>query len=273
MDKEVAELPTIQLPMYVIATPGSPRADYFRTSRILNNLFDIKYVEAIMLNDSDLTRLGEDSVIPSYAEAYYGRSLKPSEIGCSLSSNIARVLASKNVASVIVEDDARFTDPSKTKDLILKFVNESENKAHILALYDGRLINAKLKNPNKKGFSQIVGASAGAVAYVVTQRAAQELTKSNSPVRFLNDWPPTSCKYFICNTNQVTHGDFPSTIAVDNKFRSGNSYSQRLKFLLFISYFTNKKFFGNFRIYLTECWIPRAQNFIGNKMFRKLENY
>ena len=272
MAQDTTEGSSIRLPMFVIATPGSARVDYFKNSKDLNTLFEISYIDAIMLGDSDLAKFGEDSVVASYAEAHYGRRMRPSEIGCSLSSNIARSLASCEVASVVVEDDARFIDPFKTKDLILKFIAASENRAQVLALYDGRLINAQLKNPHKQGFSQIIGSCAGAVAYAITQRAAQELAVANSPVRFLNDWPPTSCKYFVCNINQVTHGDFDSTIAEDNTFRSGNSSTQRLDFLLFISYFKHKKILGSFRKYLTECWIPRVQNFIGNQMFRKLEN-
>ena len=265
------EQSSARIPMYVIATPGSPRVEYFKKSNDLNHLFEITYIDAIMLDPLSLKDLPTGTVSADYANAYYGRVLRPGEFGCALSTNIARQLATSHPISLIVEDDARFINPFKTLEIVLDFIHREPERCRILSLYDGRLETGRLRKPSAENFTRIVGTSAGAVAYALTREAAFELLKANTPVKFLNDWPPTKASYFACNENQVTHGDFDSTIATDNYFRAGNPMRERLKFIFFIGYLKNLTLFGGPTQYIRDCYVPRIKNLLGNLMFRNVK--
>jgi GR25 family glycosyltransferase involved in LPS biosynthesis len=256
--------------MYVIATPNSVRVDYFKKSEILNQLFSVTYVEAIMLDESTLEKYVPSQIDPNYANAIYGRTIRAAEFGCALSSNIARTLASSQHGSVIVEDDARFFEPNETYLLVNEFLEAHAGSPHILSLYDGRLATGKLKRLRIRRINRIIGMTAGAVAYVLTKEAALELSKSNTPVRYLNDWPPTNCKYFVCHKNLVNHGDFESTISDNVDFRVRNGFTRQVQVFLFMDYLRNNRNIGSFRNYLEKGWLPRVKNYLGNFQFRNL---
>lgn len=261
-----------KIPMFVIATPNSERVDYFKKSEILNELFSVNYVEAIMLNESTMEKYYPSQIDPEYAKAIYGRRIRASEFGCALSSNVARTLASSQYGSVIVEDDARFIDASETYLLIKEFLEVHQGRPHILSLYDGRLVSGRLKRLRIRKINRIIGMTAGAVAYVLTKEAALELSQSNTPVKYLNDWPPTNCRYFVCGSNQVNHGDFKSTISDNVDFRVRNRITRQAQTLFFTDYFRNRECLESFQNYLKKGWLPRVKNYLGNFQFRKLNS-
>ena len=157
----------------------------------------------------------------SLVECIYGRSLTPGEIGCANSHNLARDFVSRtSFGGVILEDDARIPNPGAVADLVVGFLRRSIGKPAVLSLtgiFPKPLAEDLILTASERfRFQRVFGEPPLAVAYAITPLAAEYLLKSNSPIKFMSDWPVSPNKYYVASPPGAYHGDLLTKSIIDN---------------------------------------------------------
>ena len=224
-----------------------------------------------MVNDNSLDSFA-GTYDPQSAKIIYGREFVSGEIGCALSHNMARSkVVEAGSGCLILEDDARIVDAKQLRDVAEEFLIKKAGKAAVLTFFDGKqwgLNNSK--DGSRKLWSHYLSPPGYAVAYVLTPEAAQKLVIANTPVKFVADWPFSSCDYFSCNYSVVQHGDEnnQSVIAGDGELRNRPSLRRRMSILVGAHYFFNRNYFKSFDVFFKEVWLLRFKFYLDEIRFR-----
>jgi GR25 family glycosyltransferase involved in LPS biosynthesis len=260
-----------KLKSFVILTPGSSRGAYFKNNSQLEEFFEFEMLQAIMVNDESLDSFA-GQYDPQSAKIIYGREFVSGEIGCALSHNMARSkVVEAGSGCLILEDDARIVDAKQLRDVADEFLIKMAGKAAVLTFFDGKQWGLNnYKDGSRKLWSHYLSPPGYAVAYVLTPEAAQKLVIANTPVKFVADWPFSSCDYFSCNDFLVQHGDESnqSTISGNSKSRARPALSRRLSILIGAHYFFNREYFKSFGVFFREVWLLRFKFYLDEIRFR-----
>jgi GR25 family glycosyltransferase involved in LPS biosynthesis len=204
----------------------------------------------------------------------YGRKLLPGEVGCSLSHNRERFLASKNpFGALIIEEDAKIQDLELLVTTTLEFLNTRFGKNGILSFYNNEFRFTRNNQPFIRGrWIRSIGAPSSTVAYAITNKSARVLFTKNSPVSFLADWPITDTSFYIAAMDVVSHSDDPhlSQIGPRSSRQNGFTFWDRMKILTFIYYIDHKNQFSSFSEFLSFLWLPRFKYQLNRFVFSLL---
>lgn len=193
------------LTVYVLKTPNSNRSDRLIESLSRINGVDVNVVNSTMIFDYQEVIQNKIQVNYNYASIYMGRKILPTEIGCSHTHNVARNLLSKTkYGGVILEDDAEVINLVHFKDVCIEFLNANFGKPSVLSLYNPE---PQVDRDQKviPRFFPLFGFPKLAVGYAITPSASRNLLQSNSPIRFVADWPVSNSRYFMVKSSLVSH--------------------------------------------------------------------
>jgi GR25 family glycosyltransferase involved in LPS biosynthesis len=227
----------------VIRTPNSDRYQPIKTLLENDKRFELEYLDASMTP----TYLDVDRSHIAYStemfEFFHGRKLAPAEIGCADSHNRARkLIQNREDGGIILEDDARITNVDSLFNMAINFLSSEKLNCSILSLTGFRQIGLKnssehLLKSNK--YIKLWGNPDLAVSYVLTNKSADELLKSNQPVKDVSDWPITKCKFFVPIVPLARHGGLNDKSLIDStlsNFRNSESFAKKVINLMFIRY-------------------------------------
>ena len=237
-----------KLLVVVIRTPKSDRYLPIESLFKDDQRFKLEYIEASMTPSYSEVSNRSIAYSTEIFEYFQGRKLTPEEIGCADSHNRARDLI-KSYASggVILEDDARIINIDSFFIIATDFLSSQNLKSSILNLTGFRnigLVTSRNRSTNNNRYTKLWGCPDLAVSYALTQRAAGELLRSNTPIIGVSDWPHSKCYYFVPLIPLVRHGDKGTQSIIDpakNNFRASNSFVRKISDLLFIKYIFNRQ--------------------------------
>jgi hypothetical protein len=250
------------LNVFVICTPGSTRAVPLLEQLEFNPRVSLHKMTATMISEMSTVSHEGLRVNTALARVIYGRDLLPGEIGCAISHNIARKsISSLPSGGLVFEDDARISDVESLISDSIKFLEQSADSAKVLSFFTGdSSVGTYSSQGEKIKWSRALGSTPYALAYAITARGARLLYDSNSPVKFVADWPVAAVKFYSSNKKYVRHGEInlPSTIEHNSDLRKRPRTFLRVQIFTGLYYFTNFRQVGNFRNYLEWMWLPRV---------------
>jgi GR25 family glycosyltransferase involved in LPS biosynthesis len=227
----------------VIRTPNSDRYQPIKTLLENDKRFELEYLDASMTP----TYLDVASRHIAYStemfEFFHGRKLAPAEIGCADSHNRARkLIQNREDGGIILEDDARITNVDSLFNMAINFLSSEKLNYSILSLTGFRQVGLKNSSEHLLEINKYIklwGNPDLAVSYVLTNKSADELLKSNQPVKDVSDWPITKCKFFVPIVPLVQHGESNNNSLIDStvsNFRNNESFLKKVIKLMFIKY-------------------------------------
>jgi GR25 family glycosyltransferase involved in LPS biosynthesis len=236
-----------KLLVVVIRTPKSDRYLPIESLFKDDQRFKLEYIEASMTPSYSEVSNRTIAYSAELFEYFQGRKLTPAEIGCADSHNRARDLIKSHAdGGVIMEDDARIINIDSFFKMATDFLLSQKSKLSILNLTGFRNIGletSRNRSMSNNRYVKLWGYPDLAVSYALTQRAAGELLKSNTPIMGVSDWPHSKCYYFVPLIPLVLHGDKSTQSIIEpskNTFRVGKSLTKKLIDFLFIKFFINK---------------------------------
>jgi GR25 family glycosyltransferase involved in LPS biosynthesis len=227
----------------VIRTPNSDRYQPIKALLENDKRFELEYLDASMTP----TYLDVASRHIAYStemfEFFHGRKLAPAEIGCADSHNRARkLIQNREDGGIILEDDARITNVDSLFNMAINFLSSEKLNYSILSLTGFRQVGLKNSSEHLLEINKYIklwGNPDLAVSYVLTNKSADELLKSNQPVKDVSDWPITKCKFFVPIVPLVQHGESNNNSLIDStvsNFRNNESFLKKVIKLMFIKY-------------------------------------
>jgi hypothetical protein len=247
----------ISLDIFIIETPGLRRSAPIRNDVGKSRFFKIVAVPAFMLEDeAKIPRL-----FASQFFARYGRQPLAGEFGCLLSHRaVWKIIAERDAAGIVFEDDARDIDGTQLEILATKFLKNARCQSSILTFHDPRFIRRRrLVNPNN--FMRLRGSSSHAVAYLITPFAAQKLIESSVKFASVADWPSSKITYWV-SPWLVNHGD-ENTPSVISSLGPRDNLISSAGFIEIFSlrhYFENRSAFSGFYEYYNVVISPRLKS-------------
>lgn len=235
-----------KLLVVVIRTPKSDRYLPIESLFKDDQRFKLEYIEASMTPSYSEVSNRSIAYSTEIFEYFQRRKLTPAEIGCADSHNRARdLIQSHTGGGVILEDDARIINIDLFFIMATDFLSSQNSKLSILNFTGFRNIGLDIsrnKSTNNNSYTKLWGYPDLAVSYALTQKAADELLRSNTPIIGVSDWPHSKCCYFVPLIPLVQHGDKNTQSIIDSakkNFRSSNSFVRKISDLLFIKYIVN----------------------------------
>jgi GR25 family glycosyltransferase involved in LPS biosynthesis len=196
----------LQIPIVILKTPEVDRSQVLEESLRKQKYFRVELLKSTMAK----TFIDLDSYFIQYEPEEFklleGRELKPSEIACANSHNLARdIIANTSLGGIILEDDARLQNLDALYLMVSSFLQNKTGEKAILNLtgFNGRSVSAS--NCNK--IHKLLGTPDLAVGYALTPYAALELIKFNSPIKHVADWPDSKCRFYVPINPPIKHGD------------------------------------------------------------------
>ena len=252
---------TVKINCYVIAAPDSKNVANLIQTLQRHQGVSVVRMDATMVHaeSSEFLELDEDSL--AIFKKIYGRTLLPGEVGCSLSHNRARFLASQNpLGALIIEEDAIIQDLNLLISTTTDFLKARQNQIGVLSFYNNEIQFSRDRQPLfSRRWVQSIGAPSSTVAYAITNKSADRLVRSNNPIRFLADWPITKNTFFIASMNVVSHPDDPLASQIGSRSGRENGFKlkDRIEILTFTHYFAKKDLFSSFSEFFVLLWLPR----------------
>jgi len=214
----------LPLPVIILKTPKLERSRVLEATLKGKKNFQVNLLISTMAESLiDLDKLFIDYETEEL-KLLEGRELNPREIACAYSHNEARAIIANSLSGgIILEDDARLVNLDALYLMVSSFLRTKLGQKAILNLTGFR--NNSVSSLNSHKIHKLFGIPNLAVGYALTPSAALELICSNSPIKYVADWPDTKCKYYVPLSPLVKHGDENncSTIIKDkNDFRKTN---------------------------------------------------
>ena len=206
----------LPIDVFVIETPGSPRSKPLLDSLRGEHRIVTHVIPSIMVSHIDEIKRKGILVDREHFWSLTNRHLAPQEIGCAASHNLARELASAmKFGAIIFEDDARILDLEELIRSVSRFLNDYANTSSVLSLtYDINSYGAKSGRSHSR-FFRLFSPAPLAVAYAVTTRAADQLSRANVPIVSVADWPDAKVKHYCLSSPLVRHGDESTASTID----------------------------------------------------------
>ncbi len=251
----------------VISTPNSSRGAALIGELGNSPEIDLKVIEATMLHDYESMRDRGVEFSEVYSSIFYGRLLSAPEIGCSDSHNKARKLLSTSPeGGVILEDDAQIVDLERFVETAKFFLSRNLIGPAVLSLYSTGVRNEGANA--KELYVRLKGKPKLAVGYVLNSSAASILSKANSPIKFVADWPVAEVSYSMVTAQLVLHDEtLPSTINA-NYGTDRNHGASRFK--VFLSRLKNNDAKVSLINIFAHVIYHVSRNYIGHRIDRAL---
>lgn len=242
------------IPLVIISVPNSVRIAPLLKQLDSSSLFDVIQFPAEMYDGTD------SKFSPNYKKqkVIYARKLSNGEVGCAISHQLVqKTYMEIDSPCVVLEDDARIPNLEVFELVVKNFIKTYSNDKSILSLVPWK---HKYKSPSQFGsIPEIIGLSGSTpttVAYVITQKAMQEIANANYDFAYLPDWPPNSAKFYTTIHGVVTHGDADTTSLIDSVGRKKTNRVQNLLKLTFLPFTVNRSMFSNIGEYYKVCIKP-----------------
>lgn len=251
------------LDVVVIVTPSSDRADPLLNSLHRHEEIRLHTLDAVMLRS--ISDVAESAHVfdHEFSDYVYSRSLRPGELGCSVSNTLARkFIAGFQNGGLVLEDDARVVDVNRLVISSKNFLDEFQGISAVLSFYWTESSKFTSARNSSKSTLRHYGHPPYTVAYALTKEAAIRFVESNTPTRFLADWPICDVKYFVSLENIVRHGDSHTTSVINSKATDlkENHLGILRKVAIYsgVYFFHNKSFRFSLGDFLQYLWKPRV---------------
>lgn len=227
------------IPAIVIDSQFFARSKPLLEKLKVGTYFSIVNLPATMISNWDSANLSKINYDNNVMQRLLHRDFFPGEIGCAHSHNMAREIASDfDGGALIFEDDARISDPVALAEHILKFKTEINDEFAVLSLIDFLTVGRSFRTNfgGRVRFMKLQGKPPLAVGYFLTKSAAMCLLSSNTPIRYVADWPESKINYYTSNHCYVTHGDQTTSSLIDQtSFLAGEKMrDSRQGFIVYI---------------------------------------
>jgi hypothetical protein len=220
------------IPVIVIDSNANFRSKPLLDVLEISGHFTLVKLKATMINGLDNEMLCKIEYSNENMQRVNRRNFFPGEIGCAHSHNLARRMAEEYPdGAIILEDDARISNPDGLAEHINKFKSEVRDGFAVLSLIDFLTVGntSKTNGGQSTLFLKLWGKPPLAVAYFLTSAAAQSLRSANTPIRFVADWPEVKINYYVSNFSYVTHGDELSSSLIDKTLPFGEGFKRNSK--------------------------------------------
>ena len=244
--------------MVIISAEIRQESLALRDSMILQKNAKPSISSAVFLENGSTDHPGLDGESWKWSPRYL-RELTSGEVGCAVAHNNARCMVSAFAnGAIILEDDAVLLDPQKMIADARNFLKVMEGERAVLSFFTGEESQVS-RFFKKRRFVRRLQSPPFAVAYALTPQAAKELVSSNTPVRYVADWPPSRVKFFQSTSNYVQHGEFPSLIDPEmSEYRMKSNKLLGFLVATFLYYPLHRKQYSNFLEFYKFTWRPRA---------------
>ena len=197
---------------------------------------------------STLPALVLDEVPADYSQrfplALYARELRPGEIGCAASHQIAyqAIATKRDLWSCVMEDDARIVNVKEFDDLLHQIETSiPAEKGEVVSFFTDV---AFLAESPIAGINDCVTAPLNTVAYAISFHAAQSLITANKGLRFVADWPlGTAVKFRLKFPFAINHGDSETQSLIEGRTPRGITVLRKLEIYSFAPFFRNRNCF------------------------------
>jgi len=250
------------LDVVVVVTPNSDRSEPLMSSLSRQEKIRVHALNAVMLRSSAEVATSTYKFDQEFSHYVYSRLLRPGEIGCSISNTLARKsIARLENGGLILEDDARVVDMKKLVSTSMDFLNQFQGTSAVLSFYWTENPNYVSGLHSSMKMLRHFGHPPYTVAYALTKEAANRLVESNTPARFLADWPICKVKFFVSLEDIVRHGDDQTTSVINVELT--DLEQNRLGILRRAAIYSGIYFFCNrharfaFRDFIQFLWKPR----------------
>lgn len=235
----------------LIQTPGSPRANPLINILEGSQRIQLSLLPATMIQNLSDVRVMNIEVRQDRFNLLENRDMRPQEIGCAHSHNLARdVISNSLYGGVILEDDARISDLKNFIDTVTDFLMVERGNPSVLNLTGLNFHKHRFNGSSATQlplYLKIFGQPSLAVGYALTAKAARVLREANTPIAYVSDWPTSICRFYVPPSALVLHGDedtFSIIARPDDSFRDGISKRHKLRLIsprLFLI-FVNRKY-------------------------------
>jgi GR25 family glycosyltransferase involved in LPS biosynthesis len=257
--------------IFIIETPNSNRSRPLFESFSDESRVEIQTIRASMLSTQSELEASGIAVDAEFFQAISNRKLSLPEIGCANSHNLSRYECSKlKLGGVIMEDDARILNKELFISSAKHFLEEFKDSSAILSFtYNPRIRKSrllKIRGP----FIRLFGESPLAVAYAITPIAAHRLYISNTPVKFVSDWPEIHVKHFCLLDPPVAHGDSETISTIDPSGAMGRTqrnFGAMLRKITLADYLLRARQYVDFRTYLKYCLLKPTRYYLDSIRF------
>ena len=261
---------TARVDTYVIADPSSVQVSNLLSVLETDTRLNVLRLDAIMLNPHSEDYLALKQTSERHFKARYGRMIMPGEVGCSLSHNLARSLASQNkLGALVLEEDAQVMNLENFVATTLKFLEKNLNDSKVLSFYNNEYMGHTACGTNLiESWTSIFGSPSSTVAYALTPKAAQKLLRANVPLKYLADWPTTDIDYFISLSQDIGHPINAHLSQIGNRRLRTNGFKVIEKFQIVtgIYFLLNRQTFSSFNEFYNDLLLPRINNRL-NRIF------
>ena len=178
------------------------------------------------------------------------------EIGCALAHREALkgFIETSQLWTLVLEDDAIVIEPDRLEEIVLEIANLSESQPTVISLCYERAFPKRSQN---KYFVQCRSFSSKTTAYFINRKGAEALIESQTPVRFLADWPITTLLFkFYVSRSPLVIEDPTLESSILNRPRS-LSWLRTIQIYSGIWFLINRRSFQGFREYVAIHIKPR----------------
>ena len=191
----------------VIVGGDQPRSSNLIQGLLDSGLFQIEIQRRI--NESDLSH---EDFLSSTSLNYYGRELSVSEKCCSLAHRLAQEKLRQS-GGIILEDDAVVLDYEALARFTLEVLT---SKQSVLVNFSTTSCAEDIAWIQKRNyFIRTWGPTPLAVGYAASKSGIQQLINSNTPLKYVADWPPTKSKDFRLKYPIIAHGHRSTLSLID----------------------------------------------------------
>lgn len=249
------------LEVFVIRPDASSRADVLLHALASEPRIRVTEIPAVMLRTAEDVEVRREAIAEARARLQHGRALIPQEFGCALSHNeVRRRIAMAGRGAVVLEDDARITEPGALVEVVEEFLRDNSMRAALLNLHqdqtwdDGSL--------SRRHYRRRLAPTPLAVAYALTPEAAHRLLEASEPVSHTADWPPARMRFYAVSQPLVRHGDDATESLIDQQRTMARVDASNLgRDVLTLRHFRRHgRDFGGFRPWFAAMFEPRLRH-------------
>jgi GR25 family glycosyltransferase involved in LPS biosynthesis len=192
----------------VIVGGDQPRSDNLIQGLVGSGLFQVEIQRRI--DESDLSY---GDFLSSTSLNHYGRELSVSEKCCSLAHRLAQEKI-KTSGGIILEDDAVVLDYEALARFTTALV--ASNRSILVNFSSTRCAEDISRSQRENRFIRTWGPTPLAVGYAASKSGILQLINSNTPLRYVADWPPINSKNYRLKYPIIAHGHKNTLSLIDS---------------------------------------------------------
>lgn len=242
--------------VYVIGSESS----FLNNNHALSDCFtgSIRFREGIWFNGNPPDGICDEEAFRSI----FGRLPNSGEVGCALAHrNVYEEFSNASQEwALILEDDSIIRDEAVLQECLQQVMSSGFARHPTIASFFTRQFSAplfiKLRQP-LECFVELERPVTSTLGYLINQKAAAQLTLTQTPVQSTADWPrgAATCSFLLTNKPVLDHSPDPTSIG-SRPNRSRFFEAQLISGVWYVRY---RRYFLDFRDYVWLLIKPRIR--------------